>query len=422
MTRDHELNSKGWLEKKPETVLDWLLIIAISIFAYLALGHINIFVNGVGKILVILSPFAGGVVLAYMLDPIVRWLMHTVLRTKPKLHWLAILVAYIFLTLIVVLLAILVIPQVISSVTMLFENIPAYVQNLQDMLRLAETKTNADLSGAINALGNYAKAISDISNKVSDMMPQIVSYVRSIVSNAVAVFTAIASSVYMLAEKDKLLRQLRMMAHAFLPRNVGESVLRICHIANENFTGFFSGKIIDSAIVGVVTFILTSIFGISFAPLISVVVGITDIIPVFGPFIGAIPSLLILLLVDPIQALEFLVLIIIIQQVDGNFLAPKILGHSIGISALWVLFAIVLGGDLFGIVGMVIGVPVFATLYGLMRDFVHWCLKQRGLDAEGVVVAPAEHPLEAVHIQDDGTSGAAQKEDPAPKQEKTPRA
>ena len=116
---------------------------------------------------------------------------------------------------------------------------------------------------------------------------------------------------------------------------------------------------------------------------IGVFIGITNIIPVFGPFIGAIPSIFILLLVDPIQAVIFGVLILVIQQVDGNFIGPKILGSSIGISALWILFSIVVGGDLFGLVGMVVGVPLFATFYGLAREFVHYMLDKRGLDSEG---------------------------------------
>ena len=143
------------------------------------------------------------------------------------------------------------------------------------------------------------------------------------------------------------------------------------------------GKIIDSAIIGVITFVAMAILRLDFALLISVFIGITNIIPVFGPFIGAIPSIFILLLVDPIQAVIFGVLILVIQQVDGNFIGPKILGSSIGISALWILFSIVVGGDLFGLVGMVVGVPLFATFYGLAREFVHYMLDKRGLDSEG---------------------------------------
>ena len=187
----------------------------------------------------------------------------------------------------------------------------------------------------------------------------------------------------MLASKDKLIHQTKTLVHAFLPESIARNTLRICHYANENFTGFFVGKIIDSGIIGGLTFVLMSILRLDFALLVSVFVGITNIIPVFGPFIGAIPSIFILLLVDPVQALIFAVLILFIQQVDGNFIGPKILGQSIGISSLWVLFSIVVGGDLFGLVGMVIGVPLFATLYGLLHEIVVYLLDRRGIDAEG---------------------------------------
>ena len=233
--------------------------------------------------------------------------------------------------------------------------------------------------------------VKEIYAMATNAMPQIVASIGSVASNFVAIFTSIAASIYMLADKDHLLHQLRTLAHALLPEQVASNTLRICHYANVNFTGFFVGKIIDSAIIGVITFVAMTILRLDFAVLISVFIGITNIIPVFGPFIGAIPSVFILLLIDPLQAVIFCVLILIIQQLDGNFIGPKILGSSIGISALWILFSIVVGGDLFGIVGMVVGVPVFATLYGLAQEFVHYALDKRGIDSEG---NPVEHEAE----------------------------
>ncbi|MGN0974678.1 MAG: AI-2E family transporter [Gemmiger sp.] len=390
--------SKIWLDKKPESNKDWLLIIFSSIAFYLAMGHLDLFANGFHTIGTILTPFAGGVVIAYVLDPVVRWFSKHVLHENKKLRWIAILAAYAFALLIIVLLVMLVVPQVVSSIMSLFNNIPVYVGNATELLTSIQERFGVDLSSLIEALGNYTEVMSKITSAVQAMIPQVLAYLQGVVSNVVDMFTSIAGSIYMLTEKEKLLRQLRTMTRAFLPHNVAENVLRICHIANENFSGFFVGKIIDSAIIGVGTFVLMTILGISFAPLISVIIGITNIIPVFGPFIGAIPSLILLVFVDPIEALEFLILILIIQQVDGNIIGPKILGQSIGISALWVLFSIVVGGDLLGIVGMVIGVPVFATIYGLMREFTQWCLDRRGIDADG-------HELE--EIGPDPLDGAA---------------
>ena len=308
--------------KKPETILDWFCVVGACIAFYLILNNLGYFLGKIVFFIGILSPFAGGVVIAYILDPMVKFFYHKLFKEKNKTRGIAILMAYAVAILLIVLLAWLVIPQIVDSI-------------------------------------------------------------GSVASNFVGIFTSVAASIYMLADKEHLLHQLRTLTHAFLPEKAADNTLRICHYANVNFTGFFVGKIIDSAIIGVITFVAMTILRLDFALLISVFIGITNIIPVFGPFIGAIPSIFILLLVDPIQAVIFGVLILVIQQLDGNFIGPKILGSSIGISALWILFSIVVGGDLFGIVGMVVGVPVFATLYGLAQEFVHYTLDKRGIDAEG---------------------------------------
>ena len=328
-------------------------------------------------------PFVGGIVIAYVLDPMVKFFYTKLFKEKKKTRGFAILLAYLVAILLLVLLAWLVIPQIVDSIAMLFTNFPSYIHSVQDMLGMAQERFGVDLSSATKVLDDSEAMVKEIYSMASAAMPQIVASIGSVASNFVAIFTSIAASIYMLADKEHLLHQLRTLAHAFLPEKAAENTLRICHYANVNFTGFFVGKIIDSAIIGVITFVAMAILRLDFALLISVFIGITNIIPVFGPFIGAIPSIFILLLVDPIQAVIFGVLILVIQQVDGNFIGPKILGSSIGISALWILFSIVVGGDLFGLVGMVVGVPLFATFYGLAREFVHYMLDKRGLDSEG---------------------------------------
>ncbi len=385
------MNEKHIWSKKPETMLDWFCVVAACIAFYLLLNNLNYFVGGIGKFINILSPFAGGVVIAYILDPVVKLFYHKLFKEKKGIRWLAILLAYLVAILLIVLLAWLVIPQIVNSIVMLFTNFPSYIQGIQDALTMIQDRFGVDLSQATKMLDDSEAMVKEVYSLASSAMPQIVASLGSVASNFVSTFTSLAASIYMLADKKHLLHQLRTLAHAFLPEKVAENTLRICHYANVNFTSFFIGKIIDSAIIGVITFVAMTILRLDFAVLISVFIGITNIIPVFGPFIGAIPSIFILLLVNPIQAAIFCVLILIIQQLDGNFIGPKILGSSIGISALWILFSIVVGGDLFGIVGMVVGVPVFATLYGLAQEFVHYLLDRRGIDSEG---KPVEHEAE----------------------------
>ena len=369
--------------KKPETMLDWFCVVGACIALYLTLNNLGYFLGKIGVFIGIVSPFAGGIVIAYVLDPMVKFFYTKLFKEKKKTRGFAILLAYLVAILLLLLLAWLVIPQIVDSIAMLFTNFPSYIQSVQDMLGMAQERFGVDLSSATKVLDDSEAMVKEIYSMASAAMPQIVASIGSVASNFVAIFTSIAASIYMLADKEHLLHQLRTLAHAFLPEKAAENTLRICHYANVNFTGFFVGKIIDSAIIGVITFVAMAILRLDFALLISVFIGITNIIPVFGPFIGAIPSIFILLLVDPIQAVIFGVLILVIQQVDGNFIGPKILGSSIGISALWILFSIVVGGDLFGLVGMVVGVPLFATFYGLAREFVHHMLDKRGLDSEG---------------------------------------
>ena len=385
------MNEKHIWSKRPESMLDWFCVVGACIAFYLLLNNLGYFLGRIGIFINILSPFAGGIVIAYILDPMVKFFSAKLFKEKKGTRGFAILLAYAVAILLLMLLAWLVVPQIVNSIGMLFTNFPSYIQGVQDMLLYVQSEYGIDLQQATKMLDDSEAMVKEIYAMATNAMPQIVASIGSVASNFVAIFTSIAASIYMLADKDHLLHQLRTLAHAFLPEKAASNTLRICHYANVNFTGFFVGKIIDSAIIGVITFVAMTILRLDFAVLISVFIGITNIIPVFGPFIGAIPSVFILLLIDPLQAVIFCVLILIIQQVDGNFIGPKILGSSIGISALWILFSIVVGGDLFGIVGMIVGVPVFATLYGLAQEFVHYALDKRGIDSEG---NPVEHEAE----------------------------
>lgn len=377
------MSGKYFWDKKPDSMLEWLCLIFASIAFYLFLNNLGYFMGGFYELLRILSPLAGGVVLAFVLNPLVMWFHRILFHEAPRLRWVAILLSYLVALLLLALLAWLVIPQILSSIVILFNSLPGYFEGLQNTLLYLQDNYGLQMESVLRILDDSETMMKELYSVASSAMPQIVSTIGNVASNFVAVFTAVASSIYMLASKDKLIHQTKTLVHAFLPQSIAGNTLRICHYANENFTGFFVGKIIDSGIIGVLTFVLMSILQLDFALLVSVFVGITNIIPVFGPFIGAIPSIFILLLVDPVQALIFAVLILFIQQLDGNFIGPKILGQSIGISSLWVLFSIVVGGDLFGLVGMVIGVPLFATLYGLLHEIVVYLLDRRGIDAEG---------------------------------------
>ena len=377
---------KKWIRRKPETMLDWMIIVFSAIAFYMVLLKGGFVLGLLDGMVDMLAPFAAGVVIAYAINPIDMWLMKVAFRGQKKLHWLSMLISFLLAVVLVVGLIYLIVTQVFASMRTFASNLGSYTRNLEAAL-LALTQRWPDLqpylATAIEYVQDLSKVVGDLLGVAMGYIPQLMSYFSDVTSTFVAVFTALASSIYLLTQKDKLLRHARILTRAFLPRSAAETFLRICHTANRNLSGFFTGKIIDSAIIGGLTYVCMLLFGMSYAPLISIIVGITNIIPVFGPFIGAVPGIIILLFLEPIQALWFALLILVIQQLDGNVIGPKILGDSIGISALWVLFAIVVFGDLFGLVGMVIGVPLFATLLSLVKEFAEWCLRYRGIDKEG---------------------------------------
>jgi len=377
---------KKWIRRKPETMLDWMIIVFSAIAFYMVLNKGGYVLGLLDGVVDILAPFAGGVVIAYAINPIDMWLMKNLFRGNRKLHWLSMLIGYLVAIFLVGGLVYLIVTQVFTSILTFASNLGGYTKNLEAaLLALTERwpELQPYLATAIDYVQDLSMVVSDLLKMALNYVPQLMNYFSDVTSTFVAVFTALASSIYLLTQKDKLIRHARILTRAFLPRSVAETSLRICHTANKNLSGFFSGKIIDSAIIGVLTYFCMLIFGMPYAPLISIIVGITNIIPVFGPFIGAVPGIIILLFLDPGKALGFAFLILFIQQLDGNVIGPKILGDSIGISALWVLFSIVVFGDLFGLVGMVIGVPLFATLLSLVKEFAEWCLRYRGIDKEG---------------------------------------
>lgn len=388
------MNTKHWLDQKPQTIRDWLGMALLCGVFYAVILHLQPLLDGLGAAFHLLSPFAGAIVLAYVLDTLVRPIHSILLGGRPKLRWVAILASYVLAALAVMLLAWQVLPKVGASITTLFKNFPGYVENTQKALLLIQQRYPVDLKPVVDLLDDYERLVANAYDLLKEMTPQLAGYLGNVATYALHFVIVVAGSVYMLADKAHLLRQLRMIVRAVLPKKQAEDLLSICSYANRNFSEFFFGKIFDAVIIGVLLFVAMSLLGLSFAPLISVLVGFCALIPMFGAYIGAIPGLLILLFVDPWQALVLLVLLIILQQLDSRVIAPRVLGRSMGVSAFWVLFAVVVGGSLLGPVGMVLGVPAFVTLYGLLRGLIYWVLDRRGVTARDLDGTPPEETAE----------------------------
>ena len=212
-----------------------------------------------------------------------------------------------------------------------------------------------------------------------DYVPKILNYSWSFVRQTFNFFIAVIIAVYILLEKERFTEQFKKLAYALLPKPKVEALIQLSRLTSRMFNSFIIGKMIDSLIIGVICFIGMLIMRLPFAVLISFIVGLTNMIPVFGPFIGAVPGIFILFIVDPIYSLIFAVFVLLLQQFDGNILGPMILGDQLGLPSLWVMFSIIVGGGMFGILGMFLGVPLFAVLYVVVRGFVSGQLKEKNI-------------------------------------------
>ena len=200
----------------------------------------------------------------------------------------------------------------------------------------------------------------------------------------------IVISIYVLLGKETFIAQAKKLVYAVFPADRGNVIVATVRKANDIFGGFIIGKILDSVIIGILCFIGLSILQMPYTLLVSVIVGVTNVIPFFGPYIGAIPSAILIMLANPIQGLYFIIFILVLQQVDGNIIGPKILGDSTGLNSFWVVFAILVGGGLFGVAGMIFGVPLFATIYYITRKLTAWVLRKKGLPEETAAYTEVE--------------------------------
>ena len=363
-----------------------LIIVLIGILFYFLLFNLGAIRLRIKIFLNVIEPFIVGFVIAYLLNTPITFFEHKVYRRLKWRRGLAIATIYLLALVVIVILINMILPQVVSSVTALINNLDVYLGNLNTLVNdlVARFDLESEIDAEINSfLGSYQNLWTQLANRLSDLMPKLLNFGVALGNGIVAAITALISSIYMLSGKNVLTSQIKKVLYAVFPIKKTDHFLSICHRANDIFVGFINGKLIDSAIIGVLCFILCSILRIDYAPLISVVIAVTNVIPFFGPLVGAIPSILLLIIVDPWAALRFGIMIIALQQFDGNILGPKILGNSTGLSAIWVLVAIVVGGGLFGFPGMLLGVPTFAVIYMLTKEFVTARLAAKQIDGEG---------------------------------------
>lgn len=390
---------KRLLENKHARLMFMIFIVgALLIIFNQIVGNYESFSEGVGTIKTIISPFIYGFVMAYLLSPIynatVRGLYKLLgkyFKNKQRLFsfckLVASVVAVVCLIGAVAGLIALIVPQVIESLTGILKSLPQRLTQLSALFNDITSKMdNKRLAMKMSEI--YAQAQTNLIELaqtkllpgMGTLVGQVSTQVLLTLKTMMNVMIGVMACVYMLNSKERFQGQFKKVILATLPKEKAEAVFDFAKFTNRTFGGFINGKIIDSIIIGIICFILMEIFDFPYPILISAIIGITNVIPFFGPFIGAIPAAIIILLVSPIHALYFLILIFILQQVDGNIIGPAILGNTTGIASFWVLFSIVIGGGLFGFIGMVLGVPVFAIIYYYFSRSINKRLEAKGLE------------------------------------------
>lgn len=349
------------------------------------------------KLFSVLTPVLYGLGMAYLLAPIVNFLERAILRLRDKLErkrgrairihkgWLR--AASIFLTWAVVLVLVylllsMLVPQLVDSITTLVNNLESYYTTIYNWVT-GLLSDNPELTDLFNRYYNETiqwlttKLLPGLQTAVTNFTGSLVTGVWSVVIFTKNFLIGIIVSVYLLAAKEKSAARCCKLLYGVLPEEQAKFAMRGFRRMDHIFSGFVRGKLLDSLIIGILCFIGCSILKLPYTPLVSVVVGVTNVIPFFGPFLGAIPCALLILLVSPLKCLYFVIFIFLLQQLDGNVIGPKILGDSTGISSLWVIVAILVGGGFGGVLGMFLGVPIFACLQVLVRWLLNTRLEKR---------------------------------------------
>lgn len=383
-----------WNSKYTTIAVYTIITFAVCLLLVITAVNFPVVIGGLKAALDTISPVIWGIAIAYLLNPIMifceKGFKRIIERKKPHpriCRGLSTFFAIVFgLATISALIAIIV-PQVLDSIMNIFNNAQNYMNNIYKWVNT----TLAEYPEIVSYINNQLDSIqSAVISAINNLIPKVGDWAVKIKDGAVGVILGLKDfgigfivAVYLLADKEKFLAQGKKVTTALFPEKICKEVLRIFDRTNSSLSGFISGKTLDSFLIGVLCFILMKILKLDYPVLISTIIGVTNIIPFFGPFIGAIPSVLLLLIsTDSSEAIRFIIMILALQQFDGNILGPFILGDSTGLPAFWVMFAIFVGGGLFGFAGMLLGVPIFAVIFTFSQEIIEYLLAKRGLSTD----------------------------------------
>ncbi len=407
------------------------MLLVLAAVLVMILTRLDLLIAAINKFFAVLTPFIVGFIISYVLNIPYTFFMNRAFKKldkapderKGKLDEflaklrkpLSLILSFAIFFAVIILLLSIIIPQITSSIQGVVDNFGAYYASFQEWVFSVaarfgfKTETMSELFASINEfIAQYtggditdASGMIDVGTIVSGitnyLFPHIFDFTKNVYSFFYNVILSIVVSIYYLANKEMLINQVKKVSYTLIPQKYLGRVLRTVDLCNNKVGKFLYGKMIDSMIIGLLCFVVLKIFGIEYAVLLSVFVGVTNIIPFFGPIIGAIPGVILLLMINPLQALTFIVIVIVIQQLDGNIIGPKILGDQLGISGFWIMFSVLVGGGLFGFMGLLLSVPIFAVIYLIIGEKVNGRLVTLGFATEEGV---RSDPLPQVAYED----------------------
>ena len=375
-----------WNKKYTTIAVYAFLVIIASAACAVLFTRFNLVINIINKVLGILSPFIIGGAIAYLLNFLLRFFELKVFGlnifgklSKKRKKSISILLTY--LTIIIIIFAIMnyIVPQTIKSISHLIDNTPKYVRELSVWIdsSLSKLNLNEETSNYINEKAN--ELLGYLNQLFGILVPQFGKIIRTTMSKVTGFVLGFIISIYILIEKEKFAAQSKMLLYSWMSVDKANYTINLATRMHHLMKKFLLGQGLDTIIVALVFFVVLLIMKVQYAGLLAFLLGVTNMIPWIGPWLGAIPASIIILFQSPIKVIWFVIAALVIQQLDGNFLAPRIHGESLGVSGFWIIFAIIVGGNLFGFLGMLIGIPVFVLIYSLIKEFTEKRLARRKL-------------------------------------------
>lgn len=366
----------------------WGLVTYTIIFAYVIFNFKNI-ISGGKNIIGIISPFIIGIAIAFILNLVMKIFEERVfifLDTKKYEKYksfkrpLSVLLTFITVFAAIIGLVIFIIPQLIDSVSTLTDTVPAYIKSFEALINKYVSHTEILNTVWNNFLSAWKEVLQFTGQIVVTSLSSVVNITVGFTSGLVNFILSLIFSIYMLINKERLQLGMKKVLYALSKKSFADKVMYVARVSNESFSSYIGGQFIEAIIIGVLCFIGMIILKLPYALLISVLVGVTALIPIFGAFIGTIPSAFIILIIDPMKALWFVIFIIVLQQVEGNLIYPRVVGSSVGLPPIWVMLAMLVGGNTFGLLGMLLGIPTFSVIYKISREFINKRLDKKNLE------------------------------------------